>query len=688
MSTSAATQEDAPAERAALMPSLLRVINRYVLVREVMILLLFCTVTALLSWPYVTRLRDAVVDPGDPYLVSWILWWDYHQTFTNPVALFHANIFYPYRYTLAFSEHSYGISLMFFPLFALGLRPLTVHAVAMFIGFATSAYGAFRLARTLTDSYGVAWIAAIIFGFGPFRFHYMSHLLYLFSMWIPLLFEALVLFVRSRSLKRAVWLGIAFFMLGLSTISWFILSIFPLVICAIILLTRYDVWRDRDFWKRGAVAIGVASVALLPFMLPYYFVSKLYGFKRTVDEIKSGSALPIHWLSAEPRNKLWRGLGSGIPDAHAFRLFPGLLPILFSLGAFSTTYEADGRKNSMAGPTARKWIRRLDRSIVILFGISLVAIGYRETGWRGLYAVLKSERVLAALTFTIIARLCLEYPKFLRSAKNRNLLETLRSKQRSDAFWIGIVLFVVGFCYSLGWNFFVYRILYDLFFPFSSMRVPARGSMIAYLGLALLAGIGCKCILERLREGRVHVRRPVGYAVACGLLLLEFNAAPLRFIRGAVFPDSVTMRLKDTPMRGGIVVLPAGSDFNHIRVLRAADHAKPLVTATSGFNSPYEDQIESMTRTGAISTELLDLLEKIPASYVVIENDHIPADRITNYNQWLSRAVGSSRLRFINRFDGHTDLYAVVKTEPEARTETTLPLALEPSDSGAQTTGP
>src|SRR5437763_249904 len=54
------------------------------LVRELLVVLAFCAFTAALTWPYATRLRDAVVDPGDPYLVSWILWWDYHATFTNP----------------------------------------------------------------------------------------------------------------------------------------------------------------------------------------------------------------------------------------------------------------------------------------------------------------------------------------------------------------------------------------------------------------------------------------------------------------------------------------------------------------------------------------------------------------------------------------------------------------------------
>ena len=196
-------------------------------VREALIFLAFCLFTAVVTWPYVTRLRDAVVDPHDPYLVSWILWWDYHQTFTDPLNLFHSNLFYPLRYTLAFSENSYGIALPFFPLYALGFRPLTVHAIAIFLGFASSGYGAFRLGRTLTGSAGAGWIAGIAFAFVPFRFVMMSHVHYLFSPWIPLVFEALVLFARERSRPRAFYLGIAFFMSGLTCITWFTFSLVP-----------------------------------------------------------------------------------------------------------------------------------------------------------------------------------------------------------------------------------------------------------------------------------------------------------------------------------------------------------------------------------------------------------------------------------------------------------------------------
>lgn len=648
------------------------------LAREVSIFFAFFLFTSIVTWPYVTQLRDGVVDPGDPYLSSWILWWDYHQTFTDPLNLFHSNLFYPLRYTLAFSEHSYGISLPFFPLFALGARPLTVYSVAMFFGFITCGYGAFRLARTLMGSNGAAWVAGIIFAFVPFRFGLMSQVAYLWSMWIPLLLEALVLFARKRTKKRAVWLGVTFFMSGLTTISWFTLSLIPFVVSAAILLTRYDIWRNREFWRRGAAALGLASLALLPFMAPYYIASKLYNFRRSIEEVKAFSAWPSHWLAADARNRLWRGMGDSLPDSR-FRLFPGLLPILLSLAALLLGRPGEKRLPfSETSLSTKRWIARLDVFVVVTFAVSILTIGYDNSdAFGGFFNWIRSERALAVLIVAAMARLCIAYPPFLRRGENANLIETLRSPRRSDAFWLGLVWTIIGFCYSLGWNFFFYRILYDVLPLFRSMRVAARGAMIAYLGLAILAGLGAKLLTEMFAQNKRRLSEAGVFAMIAVMLLFELNAAPLKLMHGDVYPDGVTLRLKETSMRGGVVVLPAGEHVNHRHVLRSADHMKPLIVGISGFGSPYEDRIESAIASGPIPANFMDFLEGVPTSYVVVENNLIEPQRQIDYETFLASAVLAGRLRFINRFDGRDDLYAVIKNEPQARAEAPLPFSLQ-----------
>jgi hypothetical protein len=655
------------------------------LVREFGVLFAFTLFTTVLTWPYVTRMRDVVADTGDPYLVAWIFWWDYHQTFTNPLHLFDANVFYPLKYTLAFSEHCYGMALMFFPLYAIGLKPLTVHAVALFLAFPITGYGAFRLGRTLTGSTAVGWIAGIVFAFVPYRFNLMSQAIYVFSPWLPLLFEALVLLVREQSRRRAFWLGFTFFMSGWTTISWFNFSLVPFAFAVLILVTRHGLWRKRKFWLRGAVGLGVASLLLVPFFMPYVLASRLYGFKRTIEEIKANSAWPIHWLSVEARNKLWSNMGQPIVEGWKFKLFPGLLPILFSLAAMLLAPAAAGKivrldDDAEKSSRARRWIRLVDAFVVVTFALSIIAIGYdRSDAFLGVFGYLTSETVIGAMTGGLIVRMCLAYPEFLLTA-HHNLIETIKSPRRGDAFWLGILLTVIGFCYSLGWNFFFYRLCYDLLPIFRSMRVVSRGAMIAYLGLAILSGLGVKRLAEVLSLRFPRLRPTTVFVLAALLLLIEFNAAPLNIVLGEAYPDAITLRLKKTPMRGGIVELPAGGDFNYRYMLRAADHQKPLIVGTSGFNSPIEDEIEALTRTGAIPFDLMNLLERIPTSYLVIANRSILPERTSDYEVFLERAVTAGRLRFINRFDGRDDLYAVVMNEPDARSEARLPFGLSHQD--------
>jgi len=659
-------------------------VQRFAVVRELLVVLAFCLFTAALTFPYVGRMRNVVVDTGDPYLISWIMWWDYHQTFRDPLNLFHSNTFYPLKYTLAFSEHCYGLALLFFPLYALGYAPLTVHAVAEFAGFALSGYGAYRLARTLSGSTGVAWVSGIIFAFIPFRFHLMSQAMYLFSAWIPLTFEALVLFARRRTRGRAVWLGVAFFMLGLTTVSWFALALVPLALATALLATRHGLWRDGGFWRRGAAAVGVAGLALAPFMYPYYLVSKLYNFKRSVQEVKDNSAWPTHWLSVERRNRLWNGMGSTLPQGDRHKLFPGLLPLLFSFAALLLVEPLRRRAptTELEAPDSltRRWIKRLDIVALVALAFAIPASGLDETDrFGGFFQYVTSARMWTLVTAALLARACLAYPSFLRAA-HVNLVETLKSERRCDAFWLGVMLTVIGFCYSLGWNFFFYRICYDLLPIFRSMRVPTRGAMFACLGLSLLAGLGVRALAGWVGARRPRVRPSIVYAAACALLLFELNGAPLEITRGAAYPDAVTLRLKETPMRGGVVVLPTGPEYNHAYMLRAADHQKPLIVGTSGFNSPQSDEIHNWTAAGTIPLGLMNLFEEIPASYVVVKNGSIPPERRTNYATFLARAVAAGRLRFVNRFDNRDDLYAVVKTEPDARAEASPPAELELRD--------
>jgi hypothetical protein len=280
-----------------------------------------------------------------------------------------------------------------------------------------------------------------------------------------------------------------------------------------------------------------------------------------------------------------------------------------------------------------------------------------------------ADYALALLGALVVARCSISYPRLLGRAAGANLRGTLRSARRSDAFWIGLAWAGAGFVGSFGMKLFPYRVLADLFPPLASLRVPSRAAMIAYVGLAVLAGLGARRLAGAIPRRLPRLRPAAVYAALAVLLLFELRAAPLRFVRGAVFPDGVTLRLKSTPMRGGIVELPSaeGTVFNHLYMLRAADHGRPLVNATSSFITPTTWRIYKLTEgPGGVSDELMTLLEEIPASYLVVRHALIPAERLQEFRSFLTRGVAAGRLRLVGSYDDRNELYAVTKTEPEA----------------------
>ncbi|MCC6133179.1 MAG: hypothetical protein IT186_24880 [Acidobacteria bacterium] len=546
----------------------------------------FCGLTVLMTWPWARELPGAVPDPGDPFLNSWILWWDWFQTFRDPLHLFDGNIFYPHRLSLAFSEHNYGIALPLFPLFFLGASPILVHGVATLLGFAFSGFAAWRLTRTLTDSTPAAYVAGIAFAFLPYRFHLLSHVNYVSTGWLLLVLEAVVLFSRKPSNRQAVWLGTAFLMHGLTCLHWLVLSAVPLLVSGLLLALRSGTLRDPGFWRRGCLAVGTAGTLLVPFLWPYHQAAKVYGFARTLEETRKFSATAADWLRPDPKMKTWAfAADAHVPAERA--LFPGVtLPALSLLG--------------------------------------------------------------------------------LALALSR------RQRAHTEALAVGGAWTVLGFVGSLGTNAFLHPLLFAVLSPYRSIRAPARWGMLAMAGLTVLAALGIAILAQR-RDPRG--RAVLGLALSA-LVLFEFRAAPLElhFEPEAVPP--VYAAIGKAPLRGGIVEFPVSGTFDTSRyTLRAADHGKPLITATSGFIPETMRTLERLTAQRPIPDSLFDLLEAIPASVVVLHESRLDMAERAAYRNFLARGFDSGRLKYIDRFGEleRDEAFVVTKTEPAFAGRSSLP---------------
>jgi len=271
-----------------------------------------------MTWPLATAIDRAVPFPGDPYINTWILDWDWYATFHRPLSLFHANIFFPARYALAFSEHLYGIAVFLFPLRALGVPPLCAYNFTVLLGFAFSGWAAYLLGRHITQSTVAGLAAGVFYAFVPFRFTHLAHVQHVWGGWLLMLLLALVQHAQKRTWRSAIFVGIAFFLNGLSSIHALLFGSVALAVTLLVL---------RLSALRVVACTSLAILLMAPFLYPYYAASREYGMERHWDETMSFSARPADWLTSNSYNRLYGRLNDHAVDPER-HLFPGVLALL------------------------------------------------------------------------------------------------------------------------------------------------------------------------------------------------------------------------------------------------------------------------------------------------------------------------------------------------------------------------
>lgn len=272
--------------------------------RELTVLSLFVALSILMTWPLAMHLDRAIRSPDDPFFTTWAMDWDYYATFHRGVHLFDADIVHPAKHALAFSEHMYGVALLFFPLFALGVPPLTIHNIALLLGFAFNGYAAFALCRHLIVRADAALIGGIAYAFIGFRFHHLPHLHFVWTPWLALMLLALLRYARMPSVSRAMWLAVALVMNGLNSLHWLVFGSIAIALTTLIVGAKWDRLKDARFWIGIALAGFVAAVILWPFIQPYREVASLYGMRRGYSETITNSAYWHDWLAPNLQNKL------------------------------------------------------------------------------------------------------------------------------------------------------------------------------------------------------------------------------------------------------------------------------------------------------------------------------------------------------------------------------------------------
>jgi hypothetical protein len=122
---------------------------------------LFILLAVMHTWPLASAPgRFSRNDNLDTLLDGWTLAWVAHQLVQDPIHSFDANIFYPERRTLTYSENLVAQSLMVAPVSWAGGSPVLAFNLALVGGFALTGWAAAFMMRRWTGS----WLAGIMSG--------------------------------------------------------------------------------------------------------------------------------------------------------------------------------------------------------------------------------------------------------------------------------------------------------------------------------------------------------------------------------------------------------------------------------------------------------------------------------------------------------------------------------------------
>jgi hypothetical protein len=369
--------------------------------------LLAFAVSAVMTWPLIAGLGHLgrTQNSGDGRFAVWNVAWVARTLITNPADLFDANIFFPHRQALAFSEANLGAGALAVPVWALTRNAFAAHNSVVLFAFTAAAVFSWWLAKRLTGDRIAAMTAAALFAFCPYVFAHTPHIQLLMVAGIPLCLLFFHELVDDATPKRAVALGVALAAQALSCAYYGIFVGLAIGYGALFYGASRGLWTSRRYWIAIGIAAAVSVGIVLPFFAPYLDVQQDMGFGRTLDEARTWSAYLRSYLASGSHLHAW--LLPLIGDWNNAVLFPGFLAIVLgTIGAIVACRGTGSAADAEARPLRERETAWFYASLCVLtFWASL---GPRAGLYTALYTVIPVFSFLRAPErMGILVMLCL-----------------------------------------------------------------------------------------------------------------------------------------------------------------------------------------------------------------------------------------------------------------------------------------
>jgi hypothetical protein len=348
--------------------------------RWILAIVLGIVLVILNTWPLALRLdRIGRADSFDGQYGLWQAAWVARALVTDPLNVYDANIFFPHRMTLAFSEPALLAGILGLPAFLLTGDPYATHNLAVLGFFLLSFLSAYSLGRQLTGETLPSVALGISYAFCPYVFARTAQLPMLAIFGLPLALLAMHRLIERPSLRTALAVAGALFLQALACGYYTVFALLIVGAGVIYFGLQSARWTDPTFRRWCAAAALLTIGFLLPLFWPHIRLAQAEGFSRPLDEAYEFAADWRAWLASSAWAHRWM-----LPWLGTWNevLFPGFLPSL--IGLAGAWLGLRGRLSGPAGRSARPSPRALAGYYVLLAALA----GWLAAGPRGgLYTV-------------------------------------------------------------------------------------------------------------------------------------------------------------------------------------------------------------------------------------------------------------------------------------------------------------
>jgi hypothetical protein len=256
--------------------------------------------------PFPSVWKDRIAPSAeDPLFNLWVLEWSAHQIRLGLPDLWDANIFYPTRGTLTFSDHLLGLAAEHAVLREVLPSPVASYNVLLFASFVLTGLAVAFVVRRGGASRTAAGLAGFLYTFSPFRISQLNHIQLLTAQWLPLTLWSWDRLLAKRRPRDAA-LFLLFYLLNVTGGCYLAYMVHvPLLVILLVRLSR----ERRELLDRRSLRVLLptmlaAAFALAAVFLPYVRVSRELGLARDAEEARKYGATLVSYVSPA-RNALW-----------------------------------------------------------------------------------------------------------------------------------------------------------------------------------------------------------------------------------------------------------------------------------------------------------------------------------------------------------------------------------------------